>query len=321
MNSDSLRRSLTLLLFLTVLTVGVARPGYCWDKMAHMIISQIAYDRLTPAAKAKVNALAVLMNNDPYTLELEDKYKPYQFVSISAWPDDIRSLKDETKSFGPWHYIDLDSLPADDAAAIAAVKAFPAGDTSNVYDAIVNKCLPVLRDPNAKPTDQARMLAFLTHFVGDIHMPLHCLGKDKGGNGVGLDALPSYDPKFPIKNLHGYWDSAYRFDAEDGELLANTDSDTPRPAAPDTGEIKAMADAIVAKSLTTDPALLSQADPAAWAVESNRIAVSSVFLDGNPRVLPADYVRASRATALKRIALAGYRLANLLNSIYAAPAK
>src|SRR5580692_3931648 len=99
--------------------VSSAAPGYAWDKYTHMVIAQIAYEQLNPTAKAKVDALAALMNQDPFTLELPDRDKPYDFISIAAWPDDIKSLGDETRSFSPWHYIDLDAnLPADDAAAI-----------------------------------------------------------------------------------------------------------------------------------------------------------------------------------------------------------
>ena len=311
----SLRRGLALVLLLAVLTAATARPGYCWDKVAHMVIAQIAYDRLTPATKAKVDALAAQLNQDPFTLALDGKYKPYQFISIAAWPDDIKSLGQLTRSYGGWHYIDLDSLPTDDTAALAAVKAYPPGTTSNVYDAIETKCLPTLRDPNATPANQARMLAFLCHFVGDIHMPLHALGRDKGGNDYQIAAIDS-DAGYHVANLHAYWDNGWRYADENGQITVNRLSDVPRPAMPDQGEIKRLADAIEAQNLPSDPKLLHQTDPAAWALESYRLATTIVYPVGGTHVLTPDYVKAARPVALQRIALAGYRLANMLNSLY-----
>lgn len=43
-------------------------------------------------------------------------------------------------------------------------------------------------------------LKFLIHFVGDMHMPLHLTGRDKGGNGIKV----SFDSR--VTNLHSLWD-------------------------------------------------------------------------------------------------------------------
>jgi hypothetical protein len=46
-------------------------------------------------------------------------------------------------------------------------------------------------------------LAFLIHFVGDIHQPLHTANDaDRGGNCVLVDSQP------PARNLHDAWDTA-----------------------------------------------------------------------------------------------------------------
>ena len=41
-----------VVLVVTIFALG-ARPAYSWDKYAHEIVAQIAYDRLTPTAKAQ----------------------------------------------------------------------------------------------------------------------------------------------------------------------------------------------------------------------------------------------------------------------------
>jgi len=43
-------------------------------------------------------------------------------------------------------------------------------------------------------------LKFLIHFVGDMHMPLHLTGRDRGGNGIKV----SFDSR--VTNLHSLWD-------------------------------------------------------------------------------------------------------------------
>jgi hypothetical protein len=52
--------------------------------------------------------------------------------------------------------------------------------------------------------ERVMALAFLTHFVGDLHQPLHAGDKsDRGGN----DALTTYGIYTPAKlNLHAVWD-------------------------------------------------------------------------------------------------------------------
>jgi len=44
-------------------------------------------------------------------------------------------------------------------------------------------------------------LRYLVHFMGDLHMPLHLVGRDKGGN----KAAVRFDDR--ITNLHSVWDS------------------------------------------------------------------------------------------------------------------
>jgi len=48
------------------------------------------------------------------------------------------------------------------------------------------------------PVNEA--LKFLVHFMGDLHMPLHLAGRDRGGNGIHV----SFDGR--TTNLHSLWD-------------------------------------------------------------------------------------------------------------------
>jgi hypothetical protein len=53
-------------------------------------------------------------------------------------------------------------------------------------------------------------LAFLIHFVGDIHQPLHAAtDADRGGNCIDVESHPR------ARNLHAAWDTAVVYKLED----------------------------------------------------------------------------------------------------------
>ncbi len=67
--------------------------------------------------------------------------------------------------------------------------------------------------------DKDQALVMLTHLVGDVHQPLHATSRnnDLGGNKVEvpnlMDAMVATFPN--RKNLHTFWDSAYRRTVKD----------------------------------------------------------------------------------------------------------
>jgi len=295
------------------LLVGSASPGHCWDRAGHMVIAQIAYDRLSPAAKQAVDSRITLFESDPLVAGLPDKYKPYNAVTVAAFMDDLR---DETKIYNTWHYVDL----PDDADKKTVLEKFDSEDDPNVYEAIVDKCEKTLKDPASKPADSARMLAFLFHFAGDIHQPLHAIGRQKGGNDYHIEELPGADPNWTIKNLHSFWDNAYRYDVVDGKIAVTYNKlDLPRTMHPDDPDLKAFADKIVSEAGDNVKDQSKDIDPVDWALESHDIAVKFAFPAGDPKSLSPDYVKHARKIAFERMALAGERLATLLNTIFSTP--
>jgi hypothetical protein len=158
--------------------------------------------------------------------------------------------------------------------------------------------------------DRARALAFVEHFVGDIHQPLHAIGRQKGGNGyeISLDVGGRH-----ISNLHSFWDGAYRYHVAEGQVVVDPLYAASRDASPDSGGIKSWADLLVRNSLPRDSVILNQKDPAAWAVESAELATTFVFPSDNTPNLSSTYIQSAGDLARERIALAGFRLGNLLN--------
>lgn len=266
-------------------------PALAWGDYAHRLIASIAASELNPAARAEVRHIltqgaAVDTPNCPLK-SLED---------ASIWPDCIRSLPDRFASSFPWHYQNTDVCAPFDAAA-----SCPDG---NCVTAQIDKQLAIVSDHKAAPAARAQALAFVVHFVGDMHQPLHIGDKhDRGGN----DVRAAYGLKAPDRmNLHRIWDS---------DLAERALTEPP---------------AIKPQSVTReDRRIMAQGDVADWAHESWDLARTVVYpeLRDFPDTCPAKsdirasideaYVAASRDAVRLQVERAGIRLAALLNGVLA----
>jgi hypothetical protein len=287
-----------------------------------MLIAEIAYEQLTPAARTQVDSILATLQQDPHVSGLEDKYKPYNAVTVAAWMDDMRMSRMDTApghtaDFNTWHYVDLPDGPLTPADMHAQ---FDKADDPNAYEILTDKCIKAIDDPSMPAADRARYVGMFFHLAGDIHQPLHAIGRLKGGNGYDIDPLPSYDPgpnAWHINNLHAFWDNAYRYDGIDGQVkVVCPYLDMPRDMKPGDGQIKTVADILILPYLPTDKSQLTQVDPAVWAVESHDVAVSFAFPKDNTTTLSADYVHQAHVVACTRMALAGARMAQVLNAAF-----
>lgn len=247
-----------------------------WNAVGHRLIAQIAYNHLSRHAKITFNR---------YNREVDNGYMSKNVVNSSVWLDTIRWRMHD---YDAMHYIDIPfstdhtSLPTlPYVNAVSAVKT-------------VSK---VLSDSKVTPAEKGIAVRILVHVVGDIHQPLHAATRvsreypegDRGGNDVAL-----YKNRI-ARNLHAYWDKGA------GLFIGKRRY----------GQtwIKRNAIAIEARW----PCGMTGVDLNAghWAQESHALAVEKVY------VLPIDanYQRVARQIIEQRIALAGCRLAGLLNHI------
>lgn len=302
------------LLIVAAVSFLLSAPAHAWDKLGHMIIAQVAYDHLTPTAKAECDRLVGVMAQDPNVIAAPDRYKPYNFVTASAWMDDMKGWDRE---FNTWHYIDL-PIDSSRPKTPADVKAYKDDNPSNAYQALAGKCLPVLQDKAASDADKAHALGFLLHLAGDIHQPLHAAGPAAGGNRIKIVELPSADPEWPVSNLHAFWDGAYRYTVKDGAVVVAIGlADVPRTGiVPDSGPVKEIADKFSVQ-YPADPTAASDADPADWAIESNTIAATFAYPPADapsPFTVDAAYAQKASQIAATRLVLAGCRMAYVLNA-------
>src|SRR5690606_37822256 len=87
-----------------------------------------------------------------------------RFLMAAVWPDRIKS--DGVNAFNQWHFI---NIPYDrDGKKAKAINPY------NVAWAI-KQDMNVESSPKANRFEKSEFLAFLEHFVGDTHQPLHCV--------------------------------------------------------------------------------------------------------------------------------------------------
>lgn len=264
--------------------------SFAWNAMGHMLVAQIAYDQLTPAAKKQVDQLnSLLAANYP---------KANGFIASAPWPDDLKG--DDVHLFNTWHYITLGF--SYDGTAIPA----PPADSHVAW--AIQETTKVLRSKNAQIGQKSSSLAMLIHFVGDIHQPTHAATQFSQSHPNGDAGANQFALKGKYKNMHALWDAA-----------VETYSETPARPLSDKNAlaIKNEADRLVAQyKLSGDPRLSSKL-PQDWAQESHELARSVAYDGIRENDYPSsDYKARGSDAAKERIVLAGYRLAILLNSIF-----
>ena len=263
-----------------------------WGYEGHRVIALIARGHLTPAVRAKVDAL---LATDTDALTAHD------MASEATWADAYRGAGH--RETAQWHFVDVEVNHPDLAQACFGFPASPVGRASAgpAQDCLVNKVAEFaaeLRDPATPPAERLLALKFLLHFVGDLHQPLHASDNhDRGGNcvQVSLGGVRS-------TNLHSWWDTGVV------ELLG---------AKPE-----ALAARLSARITAAQKAQWRRGDLTSWAVESYRVAKINVYALGTPAgcgrdaapvALPDAYVAAAKGVAAVQLERAGVRLAAVLN--------
>lgn len=298
----------TLALCLVILNLI---PALAWNGFGHMLVAHIAYKKLKPAVRHRVNELLKL---NPYYQKwasesalapTKEEQEERIFLFASTWPDLIRTDN---------QYIDDGNRPKEPEATQNLgfsdhllhkywhYRATPFSEDGST--------LPPLQSPNAetqiekfsavlssKASDDLKAydLTWLLHLVGDIHQPLHCITRVSKESPEGDNEAGKVLIKYPgFEDLHWFWDCALGSDGVEKVAL--------------------FADALA-------PANKSQAfdlKVANWIKDGFDLAVSKVYASpvnrGNgPFTIDEAYKEKATAIAKQRVVLAGERLAKLLN--------
>ncbi|MCB1828315.1 MAG: S1/P1 nuclease, partial [Coxiellaceae bacterium] len=256
----------------------------------HRIVAEIAYDNLSPQAKKKVDEL---------TYQADKTYTGRsRFLYISTWADRIRMQDDHR--FDSYHYI---SLPISEHGAPTK-----SPDKRNVVWAI-EKAKHVLADPTATFEEQQLYLKLLVHCVGDVHQPLHAANRftfatpngDYGGNRFMI-----YSAHHQKMSLHCLWDGGLG-------MFSFYDKRYPIHAT----KIRKVASNLERRYSHVRFGLTEISKPTiAWAQESHALAQHFVYRAHENGAQGGDYIGRGQLICEQQLALAGYRLAHVLNAIY-----
>jgi hypothetical protein len=278
--------------FLLAAGLGLAPPpALAWGYEGHETIAAIARAYLTPAVRAKVDAI---LAKDTGTLTAPD------MISRSTWADAWRSAGH--RETAEWHFVDIElDRPDLTSACFGYPKADRPASAGPADDCVVDKVEEFETELAAAATSDAeRLLAlkYLLHFVGDLHQPLHASDNhDKGGNCVPLSLGGTR-----TVNLHAWWDTT---------VVQALGSDPQH-----------LADRLRGQITPAEKADWEKGDPKSWAMESYGVARSVAYTigsppgctsDATPLPLPAGYEDTAKVAAALQIERAGVRLALLLN--------
>ena len=304
-----------------VLTLMICIPmANAWWDGGHETVAYIAYKNLTPATRQRVDALLKL--NPMYaswTMGVPaDQQGLVAFVKAATWADCIKSsscIGGYTSDGGntpPGKPTDAQNIGYDDHLTHAywhfvdePYSAGAPGQPPKVPNALTE--IQLLSDAIA--TDESDNIksydvVWLEHLVGDIHQPLHATSRftknhpngDAGGNLIYFCATPCKD------ELHAYWDGL------PGE-------------GPTMAQLAVTGNQLLRRK---KPANATETDPQKWVDESFALAKSEVYVapvsdDNDPAQtisprLDAHYGANAMRVAQSQVLLAGYRLAQLLNT-------
>ena len=275
-----IRRLLLLLSFLLA-----PSPALAWWEYGHETVARIAWLEVAPPTRLELRRLLAR------SAALDTPTCPAATIEqASVWPDCIKALGDRFSYAYSWHFQNVDICrPFDQRSACSG---------GHCVSAQIERNARLLADRALPARERLQALAFLVHFVGDLHQPLHAGDRgDLGGNRfpVAYGIIPT--------NLHSAWD---------GYVAERGISTPPAGAAAIRAALGAAEKAGIREGSVTD-----------WARES--WAVSREFAYGTAAADPCGEVPAERpvldeATIRRLIpivrrqaARGGIRLARLLD--------
>lgn len=347
-----MRRVLILMSLCCVAIPG--RSVFAWNDVGHMTVARIAYEQLTDGERDAIVGI-LRHHPHLHELLLKDRpshvsENEWIFVRAATWPDNIRPPRAPHKlpitahpiyrfHHATWHYANFEYRAGQSETSLPnrprphhPQPTNPSDRTDIVQQLdhsylIVRGTEPERSEPEflLNPEEiRAIRLCWLFHLIGDIHQPLHVTtlvdarvpslqSGDEGGNKLAIRIDHGSAPK----QLHTFWDDLLGTHAQYDKVVRT------------------------AEKLSHDPRLAPSSLPEisshkqAWefADESYRVAKESVYQNGrlqyalwsryeSHELQAADIpcltqreVDQAHAIAERRIALAGYRLAERLKFI------
>lgn len=259
--------------WLTMLALALPAQAYGWGFAGHEYIGETTYHYLTPQARTWV---------EQHLQRLDEE----SLATATTWADRVRTTE-EGRLLGPLHFANIPPQYSD----IDMQRDCPA---RRCVVGAAHDALDVLFDQTAEPMEQADQLRKFTHWITDLHQPLHLgFARDRGGNDT------------PVR-LHGEQTNLHL--AWDVQLVRLIDLPSPQQIVkthplPDEGDTNK--DWYQAFEL--------------WANESNHLAREYAYagVDNNPE-LDDEYIENAKSVIERQLVLAAQRMARIINAAAAA---
>jgi hypothetical protein len=167
-----------------------AGPAHAYWEYGHESVARIAWEQVRPDTRRQ---LAALLRQGRLLDTPECSVATLELASY--WPDCIKPLGDRFSYQSSWHYQNVDICKPFDLKS--------ACKDGNCVSAQIERNARLLADKSVPARERLMALAYLTHFVGDLHQPMHAGDhNDLGGNRVAAN----YGIVGGRANLHGIWD-------------------------------------------------------------------------------------------------------------------
>lgn len=269
-----------------------------WHGAGHMLVAHIAFKDLQ-----KKQIIIDAADQDLAVLAPYSKDGSHRFAESAVWSDDIKGVA--WLAFNEWHFYDhyyiKDFTPG----------PLPDNQTNIVW--ALKQCIRTLKGEaehrSIQKLGKSFMLRFLFHLVGDIHQPLHNVSLvnadfpqgDRGGNSFKIDMPGNHD-------LHTLWDKVLGKIPEMSIPLKDADFK----------KLDGYADQLMKdfpKSSFTEALKEKSFDK--WSLvgldDAKKYVYDGITVNGKPT---EEYLNRGYKRASELIALAGYRLSDLLVEIY-----
>lgn len=168
------------------------REAKAWNRDGHRIVCRIAWHFLDQARRAEIERLTSAYRNP-------DGQPVGPYWDACSYADDVRAKARNSPSWSrfavldTWHYANVPRTTT----------RFPAPpcQTPCVITAVQAHADSLRRASGDRSRTEA--LFFLSHWVGDLHQPLHVsYADDRGGNQIG----PIQGGYYSAPNMHALWD-------------------------------------------------------------------------------------------------------------------
>lgn len=300
-----------------------------WNSFGHRLAAELAWRRLDATERQAATALlkqhphyeTILAAHVPAGVDKDE----WVFLTAANWPDLIRPVKNEEPP-KPESVTKYNVYPH--GVAFPLVLAANQGEVSldgyvlpmpNAQTGLADS-IATFGNPQASAHDRAVSLCWVLHLGADLLQPLHAAilvspENPKGGS-FGSELAAREGNAKPVP-LHIYWDNLPGKGSDYATIAAQTDvlEKSPEFAPANLPELK------------------TSTTVAAWAEDSHRIAVTFAYA-GELRygrwadfaagkiaaeavpALPPDYCQKARQIARRQLALAGWRIADVLKRVW-----